>query len=58
MNSKRRYKICICPVILGELEVFRGYKGVSVILPKILDATEQLTKYRRHFMNWAAFRKT
>ena len=38
MHSKRRYKICICSVILGELESFRNYKGFSIILLKILDA--------------------
>ena len=27
MLSKRRYKICICSVILAELESFRNYKG-------------------------------
>ena len=37
MNSKRRYKICIGSVILGELESFRNYKGLSIIFPKILD---------------------
>ena len=37
MHSKRRYKICICSVILGELESFRNYKGFSIIFPKILD---------------------
>ena len=37
MHSKRRYKICICSVILGELESFRNYKGLSIIFPKILD---------------------
>ena len=36
MHSKRRYKICICSVILGELESFRNYKGFSIIFPKIL----------------------
>ena len=25
MHPKRRYKICICSVILGELESFRNY---------------------------------
>ena len=25
MHSKRRYKICICSVIIGELESFRNY---------------------------------
>ena len=58
MNSKRRYKIYIRSVILGELEVFRDYQGVSAIFPKILDATEHLSKYRRHFMNWTSFRKS
>ena len=38
MHSKRRYKICICSVILGELESFRNYKGLSIIFPKILEA--------------------
>ena len=40
MHSRRRYKICICSVILGELESFQNYKGFSV-LPKILDAIER-----------------
>ena len=39
MHSKRRYKICIFSVILGELQSFRNYtKGFSVTFPKILDA--------------------
>ena len=38
MHSKRRYKICIRSVILGELESFRNYKGLSIIFPKILEA--------------------
>ena len=37
-HLKRRYKICICSVILGKLESFRNYKGFSCIFPKILDA--------------------
>ena len=37
MNSKWRHKICVCSVILGELESFRNYKGLSIIFPKILD---------------------
>ena len=45
MHSKRRYKICICSVILGELEHFRNYKGFSIIFPKILDAI--LTHYEK-----------
>ena len=49
MNSKLRYKIYVCSVILEKLEVFRNYKGFSVIFLNILDATEQLTKYRRQF---------
>ena len=35
MHSKRRYKICIGSVILGELESFRNY---SFIFAEILDA--------------------
>ena len=38
MHSKRRYKICICSVILGEKESFRNYKGLGIIFPIILDA--------------------
>ena len=38
MHSKRRYNICSCSVILGELEPFPKYKGCSIIFPKILDA--------------------
>ena len=41
MHSKKRYKICICSVIRGELEAFRNYKGFSVIFPKILDVLER-----------------
>ena len=46
MHSKRSYKICICSVILRELEAFRNYKGFRVISPKILDATERFTKLK------------
>ena len=46
MHSKRRYKICICSVILGELEAFRNYKGFSDIFPKILAVVERFTKVR------------
>ena len=39
MHSKRRYKICICSGILGELdESFRNYKSFGIIFTKILDA--------------------
>ena len=38
MHSKRRYKICICSIVLGKLQSFRNYKGFSIIFPKILDA--------------------
>ena len=37
MDSKRRYKICICSVILLELASFLNYKGWSIIFLKILD---------------------
>ena len=37
-HSKRRHKICVCSVILGELESFQNYKGFSIIFPKILEA--------------------
>ena len=38
MHSKRRYKICIFSVILGEMESFRNYKGFRTIFPISLDA--------------------
>ena len=46
MHSKRRYKICIPSVVLGELEheSFRNYKGFSTIFLKILDAALRITK--------------
>ena len=31
MPSKWRYKISICAVILGEMESFQNYKGLSII---------------------------
>ena len=46
MNFKRRYKICIRSVILGELESFRNYKSLSIIFSKILDAILSFTKVR------------
>ena len=46
MHSKRRYEICNCSVILGELESFRNYKGFSIILWKILVANERFKKVR------------
>ena len=46
MHSKWRYKICICSVIIGNLEAFRNYKGFSVIFPKRLDTIERFTKMR------------
>ena len=49
MHSKRRYKICICSVILGELESFRNYKGLSIIFLKILDEILPVTNVR-HFL--------
>ena len=46
MHSKRHYKICICSVILGQLQFFRNYQGFSIIFPKILDAIWRITKER------------
>ena len=34
-HSKRHYEICICSIILGQLESFRNYKGFSIIFPKM-----------------------
>ena len=49
MHPKRRHKICISSIILGQLESFRNYKGLSIIFPKILDAIRRVTKVR-HFL--------
>ena len=38
MHSKRRYRICICSVIPGELDSFRNYRGFSIIFSKTLHA--------------------
>ena len=34
MHSKRRYKICICSVVQGQLESFRNYKGLLLFFRK------------------------
>ena len=39
-HSKRRYKICICSVIQGQLESFRNYKGFGINFPKISRITK------------------
>ena len=46
MHSKWCYKICICSVVLRQLESFRNYKGLRIIFPKILDAILSFTKVR------------
>ena len=38
-SNKRRYKICICSVILGKLESFQYSKGFCIIFSKILDVS-------------------
>ena len=38
MHSKRRCKIHVCAVVLGQLESFQNYKGFGIILQKILNA--------------------
>ena len=52
MHSKQRNKICICLVILGQLESFRNHKGYSIIFPKILDAVERFRKERIFLSVW------
>ena len=44
MHSNRRYKICICSVILGERQSFRNDKGLSIIFRKFLDEILRITK--------------
>ena len=34
MHSKRRYKSCICSVVLGQLESFRNYLGPQYYFPE------------------------
>ena len=46
MHSKRRHKIFIGSVILGERGSFRIYNGLSIIFPKILDEIWRITKVR------------
>ena len=46
MHSKRRYKICTCSVILGELEPFRNYKGFNIIFSKNLEAIYAINESR------------
>ena len=46
MHSKQGYKICICPVILAQLEPFWIDKRLSIISRKIIDAIYNLTKIR------------
>ena len=46
MHSKRPYKICICSAILGEPKSFRNCKGFGIIVPKILDAIQRITKVK------------
>ena len=45
MNSKRRYKISICSVILEKLNtVFQNCNGFSIIFAKILDTIQRVAK--------------
>ena len=46
MCCKRRYNICTCSVILGELKSFRNYKGFRTFSPKILEANKVITKVK------------
>ena len=49
MHSKQGCKICVCSVILAELESYRNHKSLSIIFPKILDEIWRITKVR-HFL--------
>ena len=55
MNSKPRYKICVCSVIPGERESFRDYQVFSIIFPKILDAMWRIRKERFLFLIHLSF---
>ena len=46
IHPKRRYKICICSVILGDFESFRNCKGFRLIFPKLLVTIYPFTKVR------------
>ena len=39
-----KYPLCICSVIVGELQAFRNYKGFSVISLEFFDAIKHFTK--------------
>ena len=45
MHSKGPYKICICSLILGELESFRNYKGFSINIFQKISFRCNLTFY-------------
>ena len=49
MHSKRRYKICICSVILGERN--SKLQGLEYYFPKILDAIWRITKVRNFLLS-------
>ena len=44
MDSRRRYSIRICFCHPWGTRVFRNYKGLSIIFPKIYDAVLRFTK--------------
>ena len=41
MHSEERYKICICSVILGQLDSLQSYHGFSITFSKMLDAISE-----------------
>ena len=48
MHSRRRYKICICSVVLGQLESFRNYKRVSMGLTDRRKTAKKLVDSRKN----------
>ena len=54
MHSKGGYKICICLVILGELEAFQNYKDFSFIFPNILESIA-LNVYESENFSFSSF---
>ena len=46
MHSKARYKISSCSVIPGNLNLLENFKGLSTIVPKILDTILPITKVK------------
>ena len=50
-HSERRCKICVCSVMVGELESFRNYQGLSIIFLKSLEEIWHIMKVRHSLIH-------